>query len=128
MINLSDKLKAERSKRGLTQSDMAKLLDIKRSTYSLYESGKREPDLQTIRNFSAILKIYMGDLITDWSSFTNEAIQNDFRYGLPLDELGMLQDYRILNKIGKNEARKRVNELTEISKYRKDTLDKPEEE
>lgn len=37
--------------------------------------------------------------------------------GLPLDELGMLQDYRILNDNGKNEARKRVNELTEIKKY-----------
>ncbi len=35
----------------------------------------------------------------------------------------MLSDYRKLNTIGKEEARKRVNELTEIPRYTKP--DKP---
>ncbi len=119
MISLSEKLKNERKNRGLTQSDMAKLLNIKRSTYSLYESGKREPDLQTIRNFSSVLGLYMGDLITDWAKFSKEDFMEDLKYGLPLDETNIIQSYRSLNDIGKKEARKRVHELTEIPKYQK---------
>lgn len=120
MISLSNILKNERIKRGLTQSNMAELLNLKRSTYSLYESGKREPDLQTIRNFSSILGVYMGDLITDWSKFSKEEINNDLTLDFTSNELSILQDYRTLNDNGKCEARKRVCELTKIPEYRKE--------
>ena len=58
-----------------------------------------------------------SDLIVDWSSYSSEEYATDLVNVLALVVLGMLQDYRILNDNGKNEARKRVNELTEIKKY-----------
>lgn len=82
-----------------------------------YENGRLKPSLNTIRKIASSLNVYLSDLIDDWSSYSSEEYAKDLKNGLPLDELGMLQDYRILNDNGKNEARKRVNELTEIKKY-----------
>ena len=63
----------------------------------------------------AALDVCVNDLDPDWSFYGGEIWEDD----TSLDELGLLQDYRILNDNGKGEARKRVNELTEIPKYKK---------
>lgn len=59
----SETLKKERTQRKMTQSAMAEMLGTKRSTYSLYESGKREPDLDTLQKFANILHITLDELI-----------------------------------------------------------------
>jgi len=45
VVVLSKRLQQLRMKSGKTQEETAKLLQIPRSTYSNYESGKREPDI-----------------------------------------------------------------------------------
>jgi len=40
-----ERLKQLREERGLTQKQLAEMLNISRSALSLYESGQRQPDL-----------------------------------------------------------------------------------
>lgn len=42
------KLKKARLEQGLTQRDISKLLNISQPTYSGYESGRTQPDLETL--------------------------------------------------------------------------------
>ena len=51
----NENLKVARERRQLTQTQMADALGVAKSTYSLYESGKREPNVQTIKKISDIL-------------------------------------------------------------------------
>lgn len=57
-----DVLKKERQKRGYTQAEMAKLLGLSRSAYSLYESGKREPKIEVLQKIADALNISMNEL------------------------------------------------------------------
>jgi len=45
MMALAVKLKEERVKKGLTQQQIADLLEVNRITYQGYEKGKHQPDL-----------------------------------------------------------------------------------
>lgn len=63
MPDLGDKLKQERKKRSLTQADMAVKLGMKRSTYSLYESGKREPNIDSLQEIASKLEITLDELV-----------------------------------------------------------------
>ena len=53
----NENLKVARERRQLTQTQMADALGVAKSTYSLYESGKREPNVQTIKKISDILNV-----------------------------------------------------------------------
>lgn len=44
-----DRLKILRNEKGMTQSDLAKLLDISPSTIGMYEQGRRDPDTKTLK-------------------------------------------------------------------------------
>jgi len=46
------RLKKARKKTGFTQAEVAKELNIKPNSISMYETGKREPDLQTLAHFA----------------------------------------------------------------------------
>ena len=53
----NENLREIREKRGFSQKEMSEQLDVARSTYSLYESGNREPNIQTINKIACILNI-----------------------------------------------------------------------
>ena len=40
-----------------SQEDMAKLIGVKRSTYTYYETGKSEPGFENLRKIVSILKV-----------------------------------------------------------------------
>ena len=52
MNNFSDMLKYLRKREGLTQQELAKKLDISKSTVSMYENGNREPDFETLETIA----------------------------------------------------------------------------
>ena len=52
MEPLASRLKDERTKRKLTQQQIADILGINRVTYQGYESGKHEPDLSILIKLS----------------------------------------------------------------------------
>lgn len=55
------RLKKAREDAGFTQYDIANELNISQSTYSKYEGGKREPDIEKLAKIAVFLNIS-----TDW--------------------------------------------------------------
>lgn len=53
--NFNENLKEARMKRGYSQKEVAEAIGVAKSTYSLYESGSREPNVQTIKRISDFL-------------------------------------------------------------------------
>src|SRR3712207_117028 len=62
MINTN--LKFLRKQTGLTQSQLAEKLNIKRSLIGAYEEGRAEPKLSTLVNISKLFNISLDVLIT----------------------------------------------------------------
>lgn len=58
-----DSLRRARKKKGLTQSDMAKLTGLKVSTISMYENGNREPNFETLELLADFFNIDMDTLL-----------------------------------------------------------------
>ena len=61
--NFNENLKAAREKRGMTQKEVADIIGVAKSTYSLYESGNREPNVQTIKKIADTLNVSADDLL-----------------------------------------------------------------
>lgn len=71
-MSFSTKLKALRLQKGLTQQEIAKELNMRRSTYGMYETGKREPTFDTLTKFSEFFNVDMNTLMdTNDTSKTN---------------------------------------------------------
>ncbi len=59
----NENLKNARERRGMSQREVAELIGVANSTYSLYESGSREPNLPTIKKIADILNVSANDLL-----------------------------------------------------------------
>lgn len=125
-----ENIKTIRQKQGLTQKQLGELCGIDEANIRKYENGKLEPSLTTIRKIASALGVYIGRLVDDWYIHVDEVgddflsyanSYDDFLSGLQRqqkhEENLLLADYRKLNSDGQDEARKRVNELTQIQKY-----------
>ena len=56
-------LRRARIASGLSQKDLAEKIGVAKSTYSLYESGKREPGIEIIRRLTLALDISAETLL-----------------------------------------------------------------
>lgn len=61
--NFNDNLKEARIKAGLTQKTVSENIGVAKSTYSLYESGGREPSVNTIKKIADILNVSADTLL-----------------------------------------------------------------
>lgn len=61
--NFNENLKEARLKSGLSQKDLSENIDVAKSTYSLYESGKREPNVDTIKKIASALNVSADTLL-----------------------------------------------------------------
>ena len=59
----NENLKTARERKGLSQKDIAESIGVAKSTYSLYESGNREPNVQTIKKIADILSVSADELL-----------------------------------------------------------------
>lgn len=59
----NENLRAARERKGMTQKDIADSIGVAKSTYSLYESGNREPNVQTIKRIADILNVSADELL-----------------------------------------------------------------
>lgn len=59
----NENLKNARLQKGLSQKELAAEIGVAKSTYSLYESGKREPNVQTIKKISDTLNVSADELL-----------------------------------------------------------------
>ena len=61
--NFNENLKIARERKGISQKDLAERIGVAKSTYSLYESGNREPNVQTIKKIADILNVSADELL-----------------------------------------------------------------
>ena len=59
----NENLKIARERKGLSQKDIADGIGVAKSTYSLYESGNREPNVQTIKKIADLLNVSADELL-----------------------------------------------------------------
>ena len=130
IIQIGSRIKEFRKAKGITQKEMAKRLNIPYSTYSNYENNNREPNMAQIKAIAKELEIDIFEQI-DMSQYEThkkefseiidrelEQWQHDKEIGYSeILDIELLKDFRKLNKTGQLEAKKRINELTEIKKY-----------
>lgn len=62
-MSFNDRLKQRRKEKNLTQKEIAPLLGIKQNTYSDWETGKSEPNLENVVKLSKILGTTTDELL-----------------------------------------------------------------
>ena len=60
---LSDRLRYLREKNGYTQQTIAQVLNIDRSTYTYYETGKTKPDVEVLKKLARLYRITLDQLV-----------------------------------------------------------------
>lgn len=91
------RLKYLRMQDNLTQTELGNALEIAKSTISMYESGKREPDFETIEKFADYFNV---DMATFFPSGEIEKTADPKADGLSPKENELLTLYRGVNPDG----------------------------
>lgn len=111
---LGKRLVELRTKRGLTQEQVAKMLGMSRSTYAQYEVDRRTPDAQTIKTLATFFNVstdYLLDHTPDMIHIDEESEtiaahrQDDPMNDLPPEARKSLAEFKeyILKKYGKKQ-------------------------
>lgn len=86
---LGARLKKLRSRQGLSQEELSKILGLTRGTYAHYEINKRQPDYDTLKKIADFFDVTLDYLITGneknispdemWQEFLNPKTQIFFK-------------------------------------------------
>ena len=128
-MNISEKIRRARKEAGFTQSELAEKLGVSQAMISAYEKGLRNPKLETLQKIANVLKVNIFslmdhdvyqmkyDIMPHANPITGELEFSETEYIDLTDRAKYIDCYDNLNALGKEEALKRVEELTEIKKY-----------
>lgn len=123
-MDLGSNIKKYRKEAGLTQKELAEILGVAVGTIQQYELGKRQPRLEMINRIAGALDMGVRRLYPDFSyeEWKKTETYKDAQLQNALDPLRpqLMSHFQKLNDLGKEEAVKRVEELTEIKKYTKE--------
>ena len=112
---ISQRIKEGLEIRGMKQSELVEKTGIGKSSISTYISGAYEPKQRNIYKIAKALNVNEAWLIG--LDVEMDRISTVNKLEVTQDELNLLNNYKKLNSLGKTEANKRVEELTEINKY-----------
>lgn len=111
-MNKTEFLKEMISKTGLNMKAFAEKADIPYTTLrSMLERGVENASVNNVIKICSELNITIEELY-EISENTSNLMSKE--------EITLLKNYNKLNGLGKKEANKRVSELTEINKYKKE--------
>lgn len=116
IYSLSSKLKAYRLFVKMTQQAVADALDVDRSTYSYYETGKTEPSVETLYRIAKLFNTSVDVLVDPNISFSEGSLhlQDDCNFEiLTANEKKLIAKYRMLDNINKQEILNSLDKLTE---------------
>lgn len=126
---IGSKVQNLRKSQGLTTNDLAKLSGIDETIIQCCEDGTNIIELEALKQIVVTLGASLFSIVDNWSIYPNRPDDFTWYAGNYSDlikagereqkheENLLLADYKKLNIKGQIEARKRVNELTEIKKY-----------
>lgn len=132
MKELGLKLKYYRESCELSQQQIANALNVDRSTYTYYETGKTTPSASTLLKLSKIFNVPcsiflesinqeldLNSLVADSvdnkkSRDTTKSYESDEKiYDLSKEEKDILIAYRVLNKSGQEKAQEYLKKLAD---------------
>ena len=88
-----------RKEKKITQEQLAEKIGVKKQNISRYESGRVEPNIRTAKKLADALGVSLEDMEAGVSSFSASAP------ALSPDEAQLVEDYRSLNKEGREYIR-----------------------
>lgn len=110
MTKLSDMLGYLRRREGLSQDELASRLGMSRSTIGMYETGKREPELETLEAFADFYNVDMDTLTGHRVSTGNEDTD------AVLQALHDTPGLRVMFDVSKNRSEEDIRQAVEIIK------------
>jgi len=96
-MSFESQLKAARIKTKMTQQQVADALGINKTTYSGYETGKREPDVFKIKALAKLFGVSGDDLL----EISNDSINTSKNEPINDYEQEHIKKYRSLDESGK---------------------------
>ena len=91
-MSFPEQLKNARLACGLTQQEVAQALNIDKTTYSSYETGRRQPDVARLRQLARLLEV-SGDQLLELAPRLGAAPTPE--------EMGQVKKYRLLDLHGR---------------------------
>lgn len=74
MSTVGKNIRAFREKKGVSQEDMAQELNVTRQTVSSWETGRTEPDIDTLHRISVYLETTIEELIYSKRLFESKTV------------------------------------------------------
>lgn len=105
MSDFSNTLAALRRERGLSQLQLSEKTGLSRSAIGMYETGKREPDMETLKALAEFFHVDMNTLTTGDSNSEMSEL---------LEALRTRDDMRMLFKLAKDASPEDVRSAVRI--------------
>lgn len=103
---LNNKLRMLREKLGLTQKEFANKFNMSDARYNQYETGKRQPDYDTLKNFADFFDVSI-DYLLGRTSLENATIDDEFQELLNDPEL--LVAFKDLSNLSESDKKEIIN-------------------
>lgn len=125
---IGEKIREIRKNNNLTQKDLAKLSGIAEITIRKYENNERNPKKEQIEKIAKALKVtpfeIMGydywDKSKDMKKLLNEVkLLNNIKKEYGDSFVILIENYGLLNELGKRKALEYISDLSEQNKYKK---------
>ncbi|MFT9496303.1 helix-turn-helix domain-containing protein [Anaerosolibacter sp.] len=116
-----ERLKELRSKKDMTQQDLANLLNVSPSTVGMYEQGRRDPDTNTIKFLSDYFNVSTDYLLGQTNmknpaDHIHEAVKDDPELAEFWDEMKERESLQLLFKQAKQLDDKDIKQIIRIMK------------
>lgn len=129
-MSIGNQIRKYRKEANISQKELGNRLGMSQQQIAQYENGNRMPKIETLQKIADALDVYIGKLDDKWGAdiLNNKEDYIKFRKQLSdyeadvqkkadKEERKLVENYWKLNKIGRKEAQKRVEELTEVPRY-----------
>ena len=103
---LKNKLRMLREKTGLTQKEFASKFNMSDARYNHYETGKREPDYDTLKSFADFFEV-STDFLLGRTDIDNSTIDEEFSELLNDPEL--LVAFKDISSLSENDKKEIIN-------------------
>ncbi len=125
-LTIGERIRQARNEKGLTQKQLGSISGTSEITIRQYELGKRQPRIEQLQRIASALDVDVNWLMNGytleqrdqvWKEKVSRRFEEADAWKKGKDRLNVAFDS--LNTSGQQEAVKRVEELTEVPRYRR---------